>query len=99
MIAIRLLADCTRLKFHRFSEGQPMDLNFTADEIAFREEVRKFLREELPESIGRKVKNGLAVTAEEFKSWQAILHRKGWGAPSWPKPFGGPGWGPVGQHI
>jgi alkylation response protein AidB-like acyl-CoA dehydrogenase len=76
-----------------------MDLNFTADEIAFREEVRKFLREQLPETIGRKVKNGLAVTAEEFTGWQAILHRKGWGAPSWPKQFGGPGWGPVEQHI
>ena len=76
-----------------------MDLNFTADEIAFREEVRKFLREELPETISRKVKNGLAPTAEEFTRWQAILHRKGWGAPSWPKQFGGPGWGPVQQHI
>jgi alkylation response protein AidB-like acyl-CoA dehydrogenase len=76
-----------------------MDLNFTADEIAFREEVRKFLREELPETISRKVKNGLSPTAEEFTRWQGILHRKGWGAPSWPKQFGGPGWGPVEQHI
>jgi alkylation response protein AidB-like acyl-CoA dehydrogenase len=76
-----------------------MDLNFTADESAFRDEVRKFLREELPASISRKVKTGVSVTAEEFSQWQAILHRKGWGAPSWPKQFGGPGWGPVEQHI
>ena len=76
-----------------------MDLNFTADESAFREEVRTFLREQLPAEISTKVKNGLAPTAEEFTRWQGILHRKGWGAPSWPKSFGGPGWGPVEQHI
>jgi alkylation response protein AidB-like acyl-CoA dehydrogenase len=76
-----------------------MDLNFSADEVAFREEVHKFLQEELPETISRKVKNGLAPTAEEFTRWQGILHRKGWGAPSWPRQFGGPGWGPVEQHI
>jgi len=76
-----------------------MDLNFTADETAFRDEVRAFLRDQLPADISSKVKGGWAVTAEEFTRWQKILHRKGWGAPSWPKQFGGPGWGPVEQHI
>jgi alkylation response protein AidB-like acyl-CoA dehydrogenase len=76
-----------------------MDLNFTADETAFRGEVRTFLRENLPASISSKVHNGLAVPAAELKGWQRILHRKGWGAPSWPKQFGGTGWGPVEQHI
>jgi alkylation response protein AidB-like acyl-CoA dehydrogenase len=76
-----------------------MDLNFTADETAFRGEVRTFLRENLPASISSKVHSGLAVPASELRGWQRILHRKGWGAPSWPKQFGGTGWGPVQQHI
>jgi alkylation response protein AidB-like acyl-CoA dehydrogenase len=76
-----------------------MDLNFTAEEQAFREEVRHFLREELPADISHRIKNGLAIRAEDYTRWQKILHKRGWGAPSWPKQFGGPGWGPVQLHI
>jgi alkylation response protein AidB-like acyl-CoA dehydrogenase len=28
-----------------------------------------------------------------------MLHAKGWGGPSWPVQFGGPGWNPVRQYI
>jgi len=28
-----------------------------------------------------------------------MLHAKGWGGPSWPAQFGGPGWNPVRQYI
>ena len=76
-----------------------MDLNFTADQLAFRDEVRKFLREELPADISTNVKSGLPIRAEDYTRWQKILHKRGWGAPSWPKQFGGPGWGPVQLHI
>jgi alkylation response protein AidB-like acyl-CoA dehydrogenase len=76
-----------------------MDLNFTAAELAFRDEVRTFLKEKLPADIANKVKNGLPVRAEAYTRWQKILHEQGWGAPSWPKQFGGPGWGPVQLHI
>ena len=57
------------------------------------------MREELPPDISQKIKSGLAIRAEDYTRWQKILHRKGWGAPSWPKQFGGPGWGPVQLHI
>jgi alkylation response protein AidB-like acyl-CoA dehydrogenase len=76
-----------------------MDLNFTAEELAFREEVRGFLRDELPTEIATKIKNGQPVTAQDFTRWQKILYKRGWGAPGWPKQFGGPGWGPVQMHI
>jgi alkylation response protein AidB-like acyl-CoA dehydrogenase len=76
-----------------------MDLNFTPEEIAFREEVRTFLREQLPEDIAHKIKQGLSIQATDYTRWQEILHKKGWGAPSWPKQFGGTGWGPVQLHI
>jgi alkylation response protein AidB-like acyl-CoA dehydrogenase len=76
-----------------------MDLNFTAAEVAFRDEVRQFLRDQLPEGIAQRVKNGLAVHAEDYTRWQKILYKRGWGAPGWPTQFGGPGWGPVQMHI
>jgi alkylation response protein AidB-like acyl-CoA dehydrogenase len=76
-----------------------MDLNFTAEELAFRDEVRTFLKSELPSDIANKIKNGLPVTAPDYVRWQKILHQRGWGAPGWPKQFGGPGWGPVQMHI
>jgi len=76
-----------------------MDLNFTAEELAFRDEVREFLRTNLPAELSSRVKNGLVVRAEDYSLWQATLHSRGWGAPTWPKQFGGTGWGPVQQHI
>lgn len=76
-----------------------MDLNFTADELAFREEVRTFLREQLPADIAHRIRSGHAIKAEGYTRWQKILHQRGWGAPTWPKQFGGAGWSPVQQHI
>ncbi|HET9394653.1 MAG TPA: acyl-CoA dehydrogenase family protein, partial [Nitrospiraceae bacterium] len=76
-----------------------MDLNFTAEELAFRDEVHTFLKNELPADIANKIKSGLPVSAPDYVRWQKILHKRGWGAPGWPKQFGGPGWGPVQMHI
>jgi alkylation response protein AidB-like acyl-CoA dehydrogenase len=76
-----------------------MDLNFTREELAFRDEVRTFLRDELPQDIAAKIKNGQPVAAQDYVRWQKILYKRGWGAPGWPKQFGGPGWGPVQMHI
>jgi alkylation response protein AidB-like acyl-CoA dehydrogenase len=76
-----------------------MDLNFTPAEQAFRNEVRAFLSAELPVDISIKVKTGTPVKAEDYQRWQQLLFKKGWGAPSWPKQFGGTGWGPVQLHI
>jgi alkylation response protein AidB-like acyl-CoA dehydrogenase len=76
-----------------------MDLNFTPEEQAFREEVRSFLREKLPADISHRVVNGLPLRAEDYTRWQKILFDKGWGAPSWPVQFGGTGWTPTQLHI
>lgn len=76
-----------------------MDLSFTPDELAFRDEVRVFLRDQLPLDIAQRVKHGLVLRAEDYTRWQKLLYQRGWGAPGWPKQFGGPGWGPVEMHI
>jgi alkylation response protein AidB-like acyl-CoA dehydrogenase len=76
-----------------------MDLNFTAEETAFREQVRSFMQEKLPADIRRKVLGGLIVERDDYVRWQRILHEQGWGAPAWPQQFGGTGWNATQQYI
>jgi alkylation response protein AidB-like acyl-CoA dehydrogenase len=76
-----------------------MDLRFDPEELKFREEVRAFMASSLPDEIRQKVLGGLHTSREDTIRWQRILHEKGWGAPSWPAEFGGPGWDPVRQYI
>ena len=76
-----------------------MDLNFTAEEQAFRTSVRGFLDTGLPSSLSHKVHNGLRLSKDDLLDWQKILYRQGWGASMWPKEFGGTGWSAVQQHI
>ena len=76
-----------------------MDLNFTSAELAFRDEVRAFLKDKLPADISHRIHRGLAIGAADYTRWQKILHQQGWAAPSWPKQFGGTDWSPVQLHI
>ena len=76
-----------------------MDLNFTAEEQAFRDEVRAFLRGHVPEATRNKILAGLSATPDDIRTWQRALHKKGWGAPGWPKAFGGTGWNPIQRFI
>ncbi len=76
-----------------------MDLRFTDQETAFREEVRSFCRENLPQDIRRKCAQGQRLPREDVVRWTRMLHAKGWATPSWPKEWGGPGWNAVQQFI
>ena len=76
-----------------------MDLSFDPGDRAFREEVRQFFREELPERLKYKVDNGIALDREDLVGWHKILYRKGWVAPNWPKEYGGPGWTLTQKYI
>ncbi len=76
-----------------------MNLDYTAEENAFREEVRRFVQEKLPAEISEKVRTGKRMERNDFMRWQQILHAQGWGAVSWPTQFGGTGWTAVQQHI
>ena len=76
-----------------------MDLDFSPAENAFRAEVRNFVKENLPDHIRDKVMNGVHLNRDEHVLWQRTLHQRGWGGPSWPAEFGGPGWTPTEQYI
>jgi alkylation response protein AidB-like acyl-CoA dehydrogenase len=76
-----------------------MNLDFTDDERALREEVRAWVREHLPPEISHKVHHGLRLTRDDQQRWARILGRRGWHGWGWPREFGGPGWNVVQRHL
>ena len=76
-----------------------MDLTWTTEERAFRQEVQDFVNAKLPAALRAKAFAHHRVTREEFVFWHNTLTDHGWGAPSWPKEYGGTGWNPVQRLI
>jgi alkylation response protein AidB-like acyl-CoA dehydrogenase len=75
-----------------------MDVQFTPEEIAFREEVRNFLENDYPPELRGKYSRD-EYSKEDFLLWQKTLHKRGWGAPAWPKQYGGTGWTATQRYI
>jgi pimeloyl-CoA dehydrogenase large subunit len=76
-----------------------MDLRFTPEELAFRDEVRTFFRDNLPAAIRAKLVEGKKLAKDDIITWQRILNKKGWAVANWPAEWGGTGWTPVQQYI
>jgi alkylation response protein AidB-like acyl-CoA dehydrogenase len=76
-----------------------MELAFSAEELGFRDEVRAFIAENLPESA--KVNGGRYPhwSKEDVVDWQRILNAKGWATPHWPEEHGGTNWSAVQRYI
>jgi pimeloyl-CoA dehydrogenase large subunit len=76
-----------------------MDLNFTQEELAFREEARHFFRTAVPESIRAKVAEGEGLTRDDMILSQRTLNQHGWATPNWPVEWGGQAWSPVQVYL
>ncbi|MEO9586131.1 MULTISPECIES: acyl-CoA dehydrogenase family protein [Marinobacter] len=76
-----------------------MNIHFTPEEQAFRDEVRAFLKQQLPADIANNVRLGRALSKRDHQRWQAILNKQGWYAINWPEEYGGTGWTVVQKHI
>lgn len=75
-----------------------MDLSFSDEQLAFREEVRDFIQTAMPPELKSKAEAGATFSQSETMAWHKILYAKGWVAPNWPKELGGTGWD-VGQRF
>ncbi|MEM6626450.1 MAG: acyl-CoA dehydrogenase family protein [Pseudomonadota bacterium] len=75
-----------------------MNLEFTPEEVAFREEVRTFINDNYPEDLDRNG-SGEGLTRDELTAWHKILGKKGWSAPAWPEEYGGTGWNSTQRYI
>ena len=76
-----------------------MRLEFSAEDDAFRAEVREFVRQNLSPELKRKAELGLRLERADYVEWFTRLYERGWITPSWPKEAGGPGWTPLQRYI
>jgi alkylation response protein AidB-like acyl-CoA dehydrogenase len=78
-----------------------MDLSFTAEDLAFQNDVRAWIGENFTPQMRAKMalsKNGYLDKAGQL-AWQKALYKKGWAAPEWPVEYGGPGWSASQRYI
>ena len=77
-----------------------MRFEFSAEDEAFRLEVRAFFAEHLPRDMARRFAIGAHPPERaDVRGFQSLLHKRGWGAPHWPVEWGGTGWSPLRKHL
>lgn len=78
-----------------------MDLEWSAADTAFRDDVREFLDAKLTPELRRAGRLMTSVYADHEASmaWQQILHERGWAAPAWPVEYGGCDWSQTQHYI
>lgn len=76
-----------------------MKLALSSDEVAFRDELRKFYRSEIPASIRERVEHGEELSREDIVTAHKILNDHGLAVPNWPIEWGGKDWTPMQHHI
>ncbi|MEX2497091.1 MAG: acyl-CoA dehydrogenase family protein [Woeseia sp.] len=76
-----------------------MNVNYSKEDLAFRDEVRVFLQEKYPADIRHKQDNGIRLSKDDMVRWQKILYEQGWSAVNWPVEYGGTGWSAIQKHV
>ena len=76
-----------------------MDLNYTDEDLTFRDQVRAFLDASLPADLQHKVLNHKRLSKQDYVRWHKIVAQQGWVGTGWPVEYGGTGWSPVQRHI
>jgi alkylation response protein AidB-like acyl-CoA dehydrogenase len=71
-----------------------MELRWTDEELAFRDEVRRFFADNLTDELrdAGRLMTSVYVDHEASLAWLKVLQRQGWAAPSWPRAYGGCDW-------
>lgn len=77
-----------------------MHFEFSPEDEAFRLEVREFFKENISPEVARNAFEGAHPPPRDvLRQWQRTLYDRGWGAPHWPKEFGGTDWSSIRKHI
>jgi alkylation response protein AidB-like acyl-CoA dehydrogenase len=71
-----------------------MDIDFSPEDLAFRDEVRAFIAEAFDEDMRARsaISKTNSIGREAQVRWFKALAAKGWMAPDWPVEYGGTGW-------
>jgi pimeloyl-CoA dehydrogenase large subunit len=78
---------------------KPVDLRYTAEELAFRDDIRGFLRANIPADIRKRIGEGRHIGREDFVKCQRIMNAHGLATPNWPVEYGGKDWTPMQRYI
>jgi alkylation response protein AidB-like acyl-CoA dehydrogenase len=78
-----------------------MDLEFGAEDIRFRDEVRAWVKSVYTDDLKRRMEMSKNHSLDEVhqKEWLKTLAKKGWLTPNWPVEHGGPGWTQTQKYI
>jgi alkylation response protein AidB-like acyl-CoA dehydrogenase len=76
-----------------------MKLALTADEAAFRDELRSFYTTKIPEDIRERMRQGLSLSRDQIVASHKILNEHGLAVPNWPVEWGGKDWTPTQHQI
>lgn len=76
-----------------------VNLEFTDEEIAFRDMVRAWMKENVSDDLRRVTARGDMTSKEQQQRWEKCLGEKGWLALTWPEQYGGPGWTATQRYI
>jgi alkylation response protein AidB-like acyl-CoA dehydrogenase len=76
-----------------------LDALLDPQDLAFRQELRRFCREALDPQTRARVLAGLPLAKSGYVGWQQALATRGWLTFTWPVADGGTGWGVVRQYL
>ncbi len=77
-----------------------MDFQAETDLDDFRLIVREAIRQDLPPDMAERVRHyGGAANVYDSLTWTAILAKRGWSVPQWPKEYGGQDWSPLQMFV
>ena len=76
-----------------------MNLDFSPEDVAFRDEVRAFIASDYPAEIRAKQDAGIDLDNHDLLAWHRIMAKKGWVAPGWPVEYGGSGLSDVQKFL
>ena len=74
-----------------------MDTAYSAEDLAFRDEVRGFFEKAFTPEVLNRLRS--SDYKEAIEDWQKKLYEQGWIAPNWPAEHGGTGWTATQKYI
>ena len=76
-----------------------MQLELSAEDAAFRDEMRTFFTTQVSQEIRDAVAERRELTREQIVESQQTLNAAGLAVPHWPEEWGGRGWSALRRHI
>ena len=76
-----------------------MQLELSAEDAAFRDEMRTFFTTQVPQDIRDTVLEGRHLSADQIRASQQALNAAGLAVPHWPEEWGGKGWSDLQRHL